>query len=82
MANCICFNCKRPMDCTGEDLCDLCEYDREQILASFENATFEWLSDCCFSTYVLDLSIDERYGTTGFCQHCGDTASFHREVVS
>ena len=82
MANCICFNCKRPMDCTGEDLCDLCEYDREQVLASFEHAKFEWLSDCCYSTYVLDLSIDERYGTTGFCQHCGDATSFHREVVA
>ena len=63
------------MDCTGEDLCDLCEYDREQILARFENAEFEWLSDCCDSTYLLELD-ESIHGTTGFCQHCGDNASF------
>ena len=29
MANCICFKCKRPMDCTGERYCELCEADAE-----------------------------------------------------
>lgn len=82
MANCVCYNCKRVMDCTGEDLCDLCEADREQILASFENAELIWLSDCCYAGHVLELDIDERFGTTGFCARCGDTASFHKEVVA
>ena len=82
MANCVCYNCKRVMDCTGEDLCDLCESDREQIVAGFENAEWVWLSDCCYTDYVLDLSIDERLGTTGFCAKCGDNVSFHKEIVS
>ena len=25
MANCVCAQCKRIMDCTGETLCELCE---------------------------------------------------------
>ncbi len=33
MANCICFRCKRPMDCTGERYCELCEADAESAWA-------------------------------------------------
>ena len=29
MANCICATCKRYMDCTGEELCELCEISYE-----------------------------------------------------
>lgn len=82
MANCICYNCKRVMDCTGEDLCDLCEFDREQIEAGFANAEWMWLSDCCYVEHVLELDVDERLGTTVFCGKCGDTASFHKEVIA
>lgn len=86
MANCVCYQCKRPMDCTGEDLCDLCEYDREQLTASTElagakPADFEWLSDCCASTYILELD-ESEYGTTGFCLHCGDSTAFRRVRTS
>ena len=28
MAFCCCLSCGRHMDCTGEELCDLCEIDR------------------------------------------------------
>jgi hypothetical protein len=81
MANCICYNCKRPMDCTGEDLCDVCEVDRDQIISLFENAYDIWVSDCCYAEHVLELDIDERLGTTGFCSKCGDNVSFHKEVA-
>ena len=32
MANCVCASCKRIMDCTGEDLCELCEVILENEL--------------------------------------------------
>ena len=76
MANCVCYQCKRPMDCTGEDLCDLCEYDREQLMASTELVDFGWLSECCDATHILEL-FESPFGATGYCQRCGDTASFH-----
>jgi flagellar biosynthesis/type III secretory pathway protein FliH len=30
MANCVCANCRRVMDCTGETLCELCQADMEE----------------------------------------------------
>lgn len=33
MAACVCYRCKRVMDCSGEQYCDLCQYDLEQQAA-------------------------------------------------
>jgi len=30
MANCVCANCNRVLDCTGETLCEICEADMEE----------------------------------------------------
>jgi hypothetical protein len=72
MANCVCYNCKRPMDCTGEDLCDICEIDRDTI------QTGRLLSDCCDAPtfYGLDVDIYD----TARCSWCERMAHFYREV--
>ena len=77
MANCICYNCKRPMDCTGEDLCDVCEVDREQILAGFENANYIWLSQCCDANIYGTFEVtDDTF--SGFCVQCLDNTVFYK----
>ena len=77
MANCICYNCKRPMDCTGEDLCDVCEVDREQILAGFENDNYIWLSLCCDANIYGTFEVtDDTF--SGFCGQCLDNTVFYK----
>ena len=81
MANCICFNCKRPMDCTGETLCDLCEYDKEQVTEANANKDFVWLSQCCDSYihgefFVPYQEADEEL--SGFCGSCLDNTVFYK----
>ena len=34
MVNCVCYNCNRRMDCTGEELCELCEADQSNVYNS------------------------------------------------
>ena len=81
MANCVCYMCKRPMDCTGDSLCELCEYDKEQITIANDNKQFVWLSQCCdahkygewFRPY--DDTDSER---SGWCGSCLDDSMFYK----
>jgi hypothetical protein len=79
MANCVCFNCKRPMDCTGETLCDLCEYDKERVAEANENKEFVWLSQCCdahiYGEFFTPYPEDEL---SGFCGQCLDITVFYK----
>ena len=81
MANCVCYMCKRPMDCTGEDLCDLCEYDKECITKANENKDFVWLSQCCDAYIYGEFFVpfdnaDEEL--SGFCGSCLDNCVFYK----
>ena len=81
MANCVCYMCKRPMDCTGDSLCELCEYDKEQITIANENKDFVWLSQCCdayvYGTFFVPHGeADEELA--GFCGSCLDDSMFYK----
>ena len=81
MANCVCYMCKRPMDCTGDALCELCEYDKEQITIANENKDFVWLSQCCdaygYGTFFTPYGeADEELA--GFCGSCLDDSMFYK----
>jgi hypothetical protein len=80
MANCVCYLCKRPMDCTGEDLCDLCEYDRDEQLVELNTENVIWLSTCCNANVSGTFSEGKRNPTTllGFCGQCGQLVPFYR----
>lgn len=38
MANCVCSRCGRKMDCTAEELCDICEMDARIALENAESS--------------------------------------------
>jgi hypothetical protein len=77
MANCVCYMCKRPMDCTGEALCDLCEYDKEQTTETNENKEFTWLSQCCDAPIHAPFEVSE-VTFSGFCSQCRDNTVFYK----
>ena len=77
MANCVCYLCKRPMDCTGETLCDLCEYDKEQITIANENKDFVWLSQCCDANIYGEFEVSDNT-FSGFCGQCLDNTVFYK----
>ena len=77
MANCVCYMCKRPMDCTGETLCDLCEYDKEQTTETNENKDFVWLSQCCDANIYGEFTVS-KVTFSGFCGQCLDNTVFYK----
>ena len=78
MANCVCYMCKRPMDCTGETLCDLCEYDKEQITIANENKDYVWLSQCCDANIYGEFEVS-KVAFSGFCGQCLDNSVFYKD---
>jgi hypothetical protein len=78
MANCVCWICKRPMDCTGEVMCDLCEIDSLSTV---------WLSDCCDHEVATELYeirvpdvVTKSDRSAGFCGKCLEFTLFSKEV--
>ena len=69
MANCVCWVCKRPMDCTGETLCDLSEID---------SLSGVWLSDCCDSPVDGELRVVNSEAKSGWCGKCYDYTLFSK----
>jgi len=77
MVNCVCYRCKRPMDCMGEALCDLCEYDKEQTTEANENKEFTWLSQCCDAPIHAPFEVS-KVTFSGFCSQCRDNTVFYK----